>query len=329
MGEDKGTDSLLEGHPRYTKLRDLGKGAYGAVIHAKDNETGEEVALKFIERGPQVFLTSNHLVLAMEYAPGGDLFRYVSSKRSLGEDEARWFFQQLIVAVDYCHRMGVASRDIKLENTLLDTSPRRLIKLADFGFSKDEQQSAPTSRVGTPAYLAPEVIVSKPGTWYDGKKADIWSCGVLLYILVTGTYPFQRVRDSAMKGPQRLNAILNRILSVDYIFPERKQLSQECKDLISAILVANPRDRPDIKGIQAHPWYSKDLNPAALSFNDTLVADSLANSTPESLLEDIRSIVRDAEHLAPNTLDSRPSAMDEQHMSECLGSMDLAAEVLE
>ena len=187
----------------------------------------------------KVFLTSNHLVLAMEYAPGGDLFRYVSSKRSLGEDEARWFFQQLIVAVDYCHRMGVASRDIKLENTLLDTSPRRLIKLADFGFSKDEQQSAPTSRVGTPAYLAPEVIVSKPGTWYDGKKADIWSCGVLLYILVTGTYPFQRVRDSAMKGPQRLNAILNRILSVDYIFPERKQLSQECKDLISAILVAS------------------------------------------------------------------------------------------
>lgn len=109
-------------------------------------------------------------------------------------------------------------------------------------FSKDDQQSAPTSRVGTPAYLAPEVIVSKPGTHYDGKKADLWSCGVLLYILVTGTYPFQRVKDSTMKGPQKLNAILNRILAVDYIFPERKRLSPECKDLISSLLVLGELD---------------------------------------------------------------------------------------
>ena len=232
--------------------------------------------------GPQVFLTSTHLVLAMEYAAGGDLFRYVAVRRGLPEDEARWFFQQLMIAVDYCHRMvrwqgwmaggrclfhggaeclrrrtararslvrraaglaharrscrtpplpqGVSSRDIKLENTLVDGSPRPLIKLADFGFSKvgrggelqlamgpgwprkcaaggraapahavapptqparpswhadsgcmaaplplvgllqdANQHSAPTSRVGTPAYLAPEVITNQPGQVYDGQ----------------------------------------------------------------------------------------------------------------------------------------------------------------
>ncbi|KAL6778756.1 hypothetical protein ACKKBG_A04765 [Auxenochlorella protothecoides x Auxenochlorella symbiontica] len=349
-GPPGGTDSLLEGHPRYSKIRDLGKGAYGAVVHARDTETMEDVALKFIERGPQnvnkyvereilnhmklrhphiiglreVFLTANHLVLAMEFAAGGDLFKYVSSRKSLGEPEARWFFQQLIVGIDYCHRMGVASRDIKLENTLLDGSPRPLIKLADFGFSKDDQQSAPTSRVGTPAYLAPEVIVSKPGTHYDGKKADLWSCGVLLYILVTGTYPFQRVKDSTMKGPQKLNAILNRILAVDYIFPERKRLSPECKDLISSLLVLDPNARPDIPAIQAHPWYRVDLNPAALSFNDTLVADSLANATPDSVYEDIRSIVRDAQQVVRG----KPQHADENSFDTTLGSMDLAAELL-
>ena len=86
----------------------------------------------------------------------------------------RWFFQQLIVGVDYLHRMGVASRDIKLENTLLDGSPRPLVKICDFGYSKHEKfQSAPGSRVGTPAYLAPEVIMTTKGQTYDGKVRTV------------------------------------------------------------------------------------------------------------------------------------------------------------
>ena len=100
----------------------------------------------------------------------GDMFEYVVRKGGLKESEARWFFQQLIVGVDYLHRMGVASRDIKLENTLLDGSPRPLLKICDFGYSKHEKfQSAPGSRVGTPAYLAPEVIMTTKGQTYDGQ----------------------------------------------------------------------------------------------------------------------------------------------------------------
>ena len=95
---------------------------------------------------------------------------------------------------------GVANRDIKLENTLLDGSPRPLIKICDFGYSKHEKfQSAPGSRVGTPAYLAPEVITAKDGATYDGAAADVWSCGVLLYVMVAGAYPFRRQNDDTMR----------------------------------------------------------------------------------------------------------------------------------
>ena len=94
----------------------------------------------------------------MEYANGGDSFEYVRKKGGLGESEARWFFQQLVVALDYCHRKGVINRDVKLENTLIHWARKPLLKICDFGYSKDmKYQSAPASRVGTPAYLAPEV----------------------------------------------------------------------------------------------------------------------------------------------------------------------------
>ncbi|KAL4425747.1 hypothetical protein ABPG75_009763 [Micractinium tetrahymenae] len=316
-----GTGDLLEGNPRYQKVQDLARGAFGFVVLALDRSTGEQVALKFIERGPQhinkyvereianhmklrhphivglreVFLTKTHLVLAMEYAAGGDLFRYAAARRGLHEDEARWFFQQLILAVDYCHRMGVTSRDIKLENTLLDGSPRPLIKLADFGFSKDaNQHSAPTSRVGTPAYLAPEVVTNEPGKSYNAEKADIWSCGVLLYVMCTDRYPFRRPGDENLKPNQKLNAMLQRILKADYTFPPDKPLSKEVKDLISRILVPDPDKRPAIKEIQSHPWYLEGLNSAALSFNDTIVRESLATQPSPKVLVEVQAIVHAA-----------------------------------
>lgn len=164
------------------------------------------------------------------------MFEYVVRKGGLRESEARWFFQQLIVAVDYIHRMGVANRDIKLENTLLDGSPRPLIKICDFGYSKHEKfQSAPGSRVGTPAYLAPEVIMTTKGKTYDGKVADIWSCGVMLYVMLVGAYPFERPEDKA--DPQKLQKMIQRILRVEYDFPPGMKLSPELKDLMTQLLI--------------------------------------------------------------------------------------------
>ncbi|PSC74495.1 sulfur stress regulator [Micractinium conductrix] len=236
----------------------------------------------------------------MEHAESGDLFRYVSARRGLPEDEAGWFFQQLMIAVDYCHRMGVTNRDIKLENALLDGSPRPLIKLADFGFSKDSNdQSAPTSRVGTPAYLAPEVISNRMGQVYDGKLADLWSCGVLLYVMLLDRYPFRRHGDDEYSANQKLNLMLQRILVADYRFPDDRVLSESAKDLIRRMLVPHPSLRLPLTEILSHPWFLEGLHPAALAFNDQLVEESRANQLAPEVLEEARQIVREASRQSP------------------------------
>ncbi|KAL6778758.1 SNRK2B [Auxenochlorella protothecoides x Auxenochlorella symbiontica] len=301
----------LEGHAKYQKIKDLNSGTFGFVQLVLDKTTGRQVAIKFIERGDkvtkyvereiinhrqlvhphivqfkEVFLTPNHLGIAMEFAAGGDMFEYVVRKGGLRENEARWFFQQLLVAVDYIHRMGVANRDIKLENTLLDGSPRPLIKICDFGYSKHEKyQSAPGSRVGTPAYLAPEVIMTTKGKTYDGKVADIWSCGVMLYVMLVGAYPFERPEDK--HDAQKLQKMIQRILRVEYDWPPHIKLSPECRDIMARILVADPQKRISIQELQDHPWYMKDLPPGVKEMNDNMRMPPAGSQTEEEIRETV------------------------------------------
>ncbi|KAK9830549.1 hypothetical protein WJX72_012403 [[Myrmecia] bisecta] len=305
----------LAGHPKYQKIRDLNSGTFGFVELALSKESGQQVAIKFIERGDkvtkyvereilnhrhlmhphivqfkEVFLTQQYLAIAMEYAAGGDMFEHVVRKGGLKESEARWFFQQLIVGVDYVHRMGVANRDIKLENTLLDGSPRPLLKICDFGYSKHEKfQSAPGSRVGTPAYLAPEVIMTTKGQTYDGKIADIWSCGVMLYVMLVGAYPFERPEDK--HDNQKLQKMIQRILKVEYEFPPHVKVSRECRDLLAHILVPEPAKRITVLEIQNHPWYRKDLPPGVAEMNDNLPQPGPGLQT----VEEIARIVQEAQ----------------------------------
>ncbi|MCO5554778.1 hypothetical protein L7F22_008312 [Adiantum nelumboides] len=115
----------------------------------------------------QVCLTPTHLAILMEYAAGGELFDRICNAGRFSEDEARFYFQQLISGVSYCHDMQICHRDLKLENTLLDESPSPRLKICDFGYSKSLLlHSQPKSTVGTPAYIAPEVLSRKE---YDGK----------------------------------------------------------------------------------------------------------------------------------------------------------------
>eukprot|EP00887_Chlorella_sp_A99_P000368 scaffold13.g368.t1 len=284
-----GAPDMLAGISRYRMVRDLSQGSYGHVALVEDLKKQDLHSTKYVEREiinqlrlrhphvialREVLLTDDHLVVAMEYAPGGDLWSYVVARQRLSEEEARWFFSQLLVAVDYCHCMGVASRDIKLENTLLDGSPRPLIKLADFGFSKNANQSAAITRLGTPAYLAPEVVVNPPGQAYDARKADTWSCGVILYVMVTGMYPFQRRNDLKLGSEHAVNAGMRRITQADFMFPPEVPLSAEVKDLISRILVTDPSARPSIRGLQSHPWFEDGVLAKALLYNDRIVADT-------------------------------------------------------
>lgn len=308
------------------QIRELNRGAYGLVVLAEDRHTREKFALKFIERGPrsvsryvhreivnhmklrhphvislrEVFLTQQHLVLVMEYAPGGDLFSLVQSQKGLSEDDARWFFQQIVIAIDYCHQLGVCSRDIKLENTLLDSSPRPLVKLCDFGFSKDANyHSAPTSRVGTPAYLAPEVIAAGEGAKYSGTAADIWSLGVLLYVMLCGAYPFRRKEDDAKNSAAKMDALLQRIKAVDYCFPSHVRISDGAKDLVCSMLVGDPSKRATLADIMDHEWFRQGLSPEVLSFNEPLVDKSKSEPVTREIEEEIARIVKEAEDV-PN-----------------------------
>ena len=209
-----------------------------------------------------------YLAIVMEYAAGGDMFQYVKARGGLDEADARWFFQQLIIGLDYCHRSGVVNRDIKLENTLLDGGARPLLKICDFGYSKNEKDSLPKSRVGTPGYTAPEVLSNARS--YDGRAADVWSSGVMLYVMLFCEYPFERAGDG--DGGNKFAKVLDRIRRVDYRFPASIPVSAECKDLISKILVADPAARLTVDQIQSHPWYANGLPNGVRAMNDACLA---------------------------------------------------------
>mmetsp|Transcript_20467 Transcript_20467/g.44711 ORF Transcript_20467/g.44711 Transcript_20467/m.44711 type:complete len:359 (+) Transcript_20467:114-1190(+) len=288
---------------RYELIRDLGSGNFGIAKLMRDRVTGELVAIKFIERGErvdrnvereivnhrmlnhpniigfkEVFLTPSHLGIVMEFAAGGELFERIVRAGRFTEDEARYFFQQLISGVDYCHRSGVCHRDLKLENTLLDGNPAPRLKICDFGYSKSALDSQPKSTVGTPAYIAPEVLQRKE---YNGQTADVWSCGVTLYVMLAGAYPFEDPTD-----PRNFRKTIQRIMSVSYAFPADVPVSVECLDLLSRIFVGNPLARITMSDIRRHPWFLKNL-PAELADPNTFVK---ASEPPQSV-EEIRRMI--------------------------------------
>jgi serine/threonine-protein kinase SRK2 len=148
--------------------------------------------------------------------------------------------------------MQICHRDLKLENTLLDGSPAPRLKICDFGYSKSSVlHSRPKSTVGTPAYIAPEVLSRRE---YDGKHADVWSCGVTLYVMLVGGYPFEDPKD-----PKNFRKTISRIMSVQYKIPEYVHVSHNCRHLLSRIFVANPHKRITMPEIKAHPWFLKNL----------------------------------------------------------------------
>ncbi|KAJ6809269.1 serine/threonine-protein kinase SAPK10 [Iris pallida] len=249
---------IMHDSDRYELVKDIGAGNFGVARLMRDKQSRELVAVKYIERGEkidenvqreiinhrslrhpniirfrEVILTPTHLAIVMEYASGGEVFERICNAGRFSEDEARFFFQQLISGVSYCHSMQVCHRDLKLENTLLDGSTAPRLKICDFGYSKSSiLHSQPKSTVGTPAYIAPEILLKKE---YDGKIADVWSCGVTLYVMLVGGYPFEDPEE-----PKDFTKTIQRIMGVQYSIPEFVHISEECRHLISRIFVGNP-----------------------------------------------------------------------------------------
>ncbi|OQE42354.1 hypothetical protein PENCOP_c004G07856 [Penicillium coprophilum] len=207
----------------------------------------EVVIMKLIEHPNVISLydvweNRGELYLVLEHVEGGELFDYVSKNGPLPEEEAVRLFRQIIAALGYCHRFNICHRDLKPENILLDSNHN--VKLADFGMAALQPAGHwLNTSCGSPHYAAPEIIY---GRKYRGDRADMWSCGIILYALLTGYLPF----DGGDLGNT-----LRLVKKGDYAIPS--ELSDEAADLIQRILQKRPEDRISMKNIWLHPLLTK------------------------------------------------------------------------
>ncbi|XP_070770339.1 serine/threonine-protein kinase SIK1 [Enoplosus armatus] len=267
----------------YEIIRTLGKGNFAVVKLAKHKVTKTQVAIKIIDKtrlNPsnlekiyrevqimkllnhphiiklyQVMETKDMLYIVTEYAKNGEMFDYLTSNGRMSEDEARKKFWQILTAVDYCHRHHIVHRDLKTENLLLDANMN--IKLADFGFGNFYNAGEPLSTwCGSPPYAAPEVFEGKE---YEGPQLDIWSLGVVLYVLVCGSLPFD--------GPS-LPALRQRVTEGRFRIPFF--MSQDCENLIRKMLVVDPARRISVAQIKQHRWMLADPTAAHQTLSHSL-----------------------------------------------------------
>ncbi|XP_028420811.1 MAP/microtubule affinity-regulating kinase 3a isoform X11 [Perca flavescens] len=251
----------------YRLLKTIGKGNFAKVKLARHILTGREVAIKIIDKTQlnpnslqklfrevrimkilnhpnivklfEVIETERTLYLVMEYASGGEVFDYLVAHGRMKEKEARAKFRQIVSAVQYCHQKHIVHRDLKAENLLLDADMN--IKIADFGFSNEFTMGNKLDTFcGSPPYAAPELFQGKK---YDGPEVDVWSLGVILYTLVSGSLPFDG---------QNLKELRERVLRGKYRIPF--YMSTDCENLLKRFLVLNPAKRGTLEQIMKDRW---------------------------------------------------------------------------
>ncbi|KAF3931918.1 hypothetical protein ABW20_dc0100602 [Dactylellina cionopaga] len=276
---------------QYNIVKTLGEGSFGKVKLAVHQTSGQKVALKIVNRRKlanrdmagrvereiqylqllrhphiiklySVITTPTEIIMVIEYA-GGELFDYIVKHGRMDETQSRRFFQQIICAVEYCHVHKIVHRDLKPENLLLDDNLN--VKIADFGLSNimTDGNFLRTS-CGSPNYAAPEVI---SGKLYAGPEVDVWSCGVILYVMLCGRLPFD---------DDYIPTLFKKIAQGTYHIPT--YLSRESVALLKKMLVVNPVNRITVPEIKQDPWFLKDLPeylwPPAQEFLDTGVDPS-------------------------------------------------------
>ncbi|WWD09084.1 hypothetical protein V865_007204 [Kwoniella europaea PYCC6329] len=261
--------------------RTIGKGSSGRVKIAKHSITGKYAAIKIVPKGLilnsrmsmseagaradkvllgiereivimklidhpnvlnlyDVWETSSELYLIMEYVPGGELFDYLVKRGRLPISEALHYFQQIIHAVDYCHRFNICHRDLKPENLLLDKDKN--IKVADFGMAAWEagERMLETS-CGSPHYASPEIVAGKA---YHGSSSDIWSCGIILFALLTGRLPFD---------DDNIRSLLQKVKIGVFEMPD--EIKDPARNLLSRMLEKDPERRITMPEILQHPFF--------------------------------------------------------------------------
>ncbi|KAJ9115095.1 hypothetical protein QFC22_005423 [Naganishia vaughanmartiniae] len=273
-------------HPRrqlinfgpYILLQTLGEGEFGKVKLGVHREYGEEVAIKLIRRGSvdnavrlskvereidvlktvkhpnivrlfDVIETEKYIGIILDFANGGELFDHILAHRYLKEKDASKLFAQLISGVHYLHQKNIVHRDLKLENLLLDK--HRNVIITDFGFAnrfEHRQDDLMATSCGSPCYAAPELVVSDG--LYVGSAVDIWSCGVILYAMLSGYLPFDD--DPENPDGDNINLLYKYIINTPLTFPD--WISPTARDLMSSMLVPNPEHRCTLTEIMNHPW---------------------------------------------------------------------------
>ncbi|XP_072947268.1 SNF-related serine/threonine-protein kinase [Epargyreus clarus] len=283
----------------YDLLDTLGSGHFAVVKLARHVFTGEKVAVKVIDKSKldevskshlfqevrcmklvqhpnvvrlyEVIDTQTKLYLILELGDGGDLYDYIMRHETgLSESLARDYFRQIVRAISYCHRLHVVHRDLKPENVVF-FEKLGVVKLTDFGFSNKfcPGQKLETS-CGSLAYSAPEILL---GDSYDAPAVDVWSLGVILYMLVSGQAPFQEANDSET---------LTMIMDCKYTIPTH--ISNSCKRLIGRMLVREPEKRATLSEIATDPWVTAGEGVTVEDFDTPLVAK-------EQLSEEDRSAI--------------------------------------
>lgn len=275
----------------------LGRGHFAVVKLARHVFTGEKVAVKVIDKSKldevskahlfqevrcmklvqhpnvvrlyEVIDTATKLYLVLELGDGGDLYEYIMRHETgLPEKVAKEYFSQIVRAISYCHQLHVVHRDLKPENVVF-FKKQGIVKLTDFGFSNKfyPGQKLETS-CGSLAYSAPEILL---GDSYDAPAVDVWSLGVILYMLVCGHPPFQEANDS-----ETLTMIMDCKYDISH------HVSQDCRNLISRMLLRNPEKRATLSEISKHPW---------LSSINTLNVDSVPLVSREELSEEDHTVI--------------------------------------
>ena len=252
----------------YELKGDIGEGNFGKVKLGIFKKTGEEFAIKIINKEKmkkkmknkifneneiitrfnhiniiyvfQIIDEENDIYIVMEYCNKGELFDYIVSHKKLDENEASIFFYQLINGVDYIHKKGVAHRDLKPENLLLTSD--KTLKIIDFGLSHEyKENSLLKTKCGSPSYASPEIVM---GQLYDGFKVDIWCCGIILYAMLCGYLPFEGDNNKEL---------FSDILKCNPEYPSF--LSEKSKNLIQSLLKIHPEERLTIEQIKNTEFY--------------------------------------------------------------------------
>ncbi|CAM9585489.1 unnamed protein product [Chrysoparadoxa australica] len=308
---------------KYEIGKTIGEGTFGKVKMAVNTETGEKVAIKVLDKSiiqkqnmgaqvkreisimklvrhnyvvqlKEVLASSSKIFLVCELITGGELFDRIVEKQRFKEDEARFYFRQLVDGVAYCHSQGVCHRDLKPENILLDGEGN--VKISDFGLSNlysggdDEALKLLHTTCGTPNYVAPEVLADRG---YDGQMADIWSMGVILYVLLAGFLPFDE---------PSMSTLFRKIQAADFSYP--RWFSSEVRNLIDQILVPDPKQRLTVTQISEHPWYTSGvpIAPTEMPAPEIVVSDAQMEDAVQEGVEQEKT-EGDGDNVAPSVED--------------------------